>query len=145
MAALLRQPGSLRRSQWRTIPACESVKAVKTPITYRWMSEITSAWKTQIRSEATPGEHEDPVRVDEAVAEVHELAREEAVARQHGGQPREALVRRVRGEHEDPERQRLDDVVDDRRRADEAGNVARAISERTETLSLGRASISTAR
>ncbi len=25
------------RSQYRTIPACESVNAVKTPMTYRWM------------------------------------------------------------------------------------------------------------
>jgi hypothetical protein len=33
MSALRRHPGVLVRSQWRTIPACESVKAVKTPIT----------------------------------------------------------------------------------------------------------------
>ena len=50
-----------------------------------------------------PGEDDDPVRVDEAVAEVHELAREEAVVREHRGEPREPLVRGVRGEDEDPE------------------------------------------
>ena len=33
MTALLRQPGSLSRSQRRTMPAWESVKAVKTPRT----------------------------------------------------------------------------------------------------------------
>ena len=55
------------------------------------------------------GEHDDPVRVDEPVAEVHELAGEVAVAGEDGGQPREALVRRVGGEDEDPERDRLDE------------------------------------
>ena len=29
----LRQPGSRRRDQYRTMPACDRVKAVKTPIT----------------------------------------------------------------------------------------------------------------
>ena len=37
------------RNQWRTIPACASVKAVKTPITYRWMSELTLARNAMIR------------------------------------------------------------------------------------------------
>ena len=105
---------------------------------------MTSAWKTQIRSDGDAGEHEDAVRVDEPVAEVHELAGEEPVAREHGGQPREALVRRVRGQDEDAEGEPLDEVVEDRAPADDAGKVARAISERSETLSLGRAPISTA-
>ena len=35
------------------MPACESVKAVKTPITYRWMSAMTSASKAQMRSDDT--------------------------------------------------------------------------------------------
>ena len=58
-----------------------------------------------------PGQDDDAVRVDEPVAEVHELAREEAVAREHRGQSREALVRGVRGQHEDRERERLHGVV----------------------------------
>ncbi len=39
------------------------------------------------------GEDDDPVRVDEPVAEVDELAREEAVLREHGREPRKPLVR----------------------------------------------------
>ena len=42
-AMLLRQRPVRVRSQWRTIPAWDSVKAVKTPITYRWISESTFA------------------------------------------------------------------------------------------------------
>ncbi len=42
------------RNQCRTIPACASVKAVKTPITYRWMSELTLARKATIRSIEKP-------------------------------------------------------------------------------------------
>ena len=61
-------------------------------------------------------EHDDPVRVDEPVAEVHELARKEAVLREHGGEPREALVGRVRGEDQDREGQRLHGVVEERGR-----------------------------
>ena len=39
MSARAFQPRWRVVCQWRTIPACASVKAVKTPITYRWMSE----------------------------------------------------------------------------------------------------------
>ncbi len=52
MTADFCQPGVLVRIQYRTIPLCESVKAVNTPITYRWIRALTSAWKAQIRSEA---------------------------------------------------------------------------------------------
>ena len=38
-----RQPGSRVRHQYRTIPDCDKVNAVKTPITYRWISESTLA------------------------------------------------------------------------------------------------------
>ena len=40
--------------QWRTMPACASVNAVKTPITYRWMSESTSARKATMSAAANP-------------------------------------------------------------------------------------------
>ena len=53
-ASDLRQPGVRSRFQWRTIPTCESVKAVKTPITYRWISALTSALNAQISSAAIP-------------------------------------------------------------------------------------------
>ena len=36
-AARTCQPLLRVRRQYRTIPACDSVNAVKTPITYRWM------------------------------------------------------------------------------------------------------------
>ena len=57
------------------------------------------------------GQHDDPVREDEPVAEVGELPREEPVAREQRREAREALVGRVRGEHEHGERQHLDDPV----------------------------------
>ena len=108
------------------------------------MRAMTSASNAQIRIAAIAGEDDDPVRVHEAVAEVHELAREEAVVSEHRGQSREPLVRGVRSQDEDPERERLDGVVEDEA-DDDAGKVARAISEMTETLELGAAFIETAR
>src|SRR5437764_1964718 len=53
-ASLCRQPGSRLRSQYRTIPDCDSVKAVNTPITYRWISESTLALYAQRSATATP-------------------------------------------------------------------------------------------
>ena len=55
------------------------------------------------------GEHEDSVGEHEPVAEVSELAWEEAVAREHRREAWEALERGVRGEDEDGERRHLDD------------------------------------
>ena len=57
------------------------------------------------------GEHEDAVREHEAVAEVLELLRREAVAREQRRETREALERRVRREDQHEQRQALDDVV----------------------------------
>ena len=93
------------------MPACESVNAVKTPITYRWISEFDVRVVDPEQRHRDRREHEDPVREDEPVAEVRELPREEPVAREERGEPREALVRRVRGEHEHGERQHLHDPV----------------------------------
>jgi hypothetical protein len=62
------------------------------------------------------GEHDDPVRIREPVAEVHELARQEPVPGEQGGEPREALVGGVRRQDEDREREGLDEVVRDRAR-----------------------------
>ena len=140
-SARRRHPGPRRRCQYRTIPACESVKAVKTPITYRWSSESDVRAEHPDQQRRGAREHDDPVRVDEPVAEVDELAREEAVAREHGAEPGEALVRRVRREHEDRERQALD-RVEHERAARPAREDARARSRRSrETLSsAGRAS-----
>ena len=42
------------RSQYRTMPDCDIVNAVKTPITYRWINAFTSALNAQISSEASP-------------------------------------------------------------------------------------------
>ena len=60
------------------------------------------------------GEDDDPVRVDEPVAEVDELPRKETVARQDGTEPRKSLIGRVRSEDEDRERQTLHGVVEKR-------------------------------
>ena len=57
---------------------------------------------------------DDPVRVDEPVAEVDELPREEAIACEHRTEAREALIRGVRGQDEDREREPLDRVVQER-------------------------------
>ena len=56
------------------------------------------------------GQHDDPVREDEPVAEIRELAGEVAVVRQQRGEPGEALVGRVRGQDEDEQGQPLDRV-----------------------------------
>ena len=73
---------------------------MKTPITYRWISALTFAPKTQISAPASAGEDEHPVREDEPVAQVHELTRGEAVPREQRREPGEALERRVRREYE---------------------------------------------
>jgi len=54
-------------------------------------------------------QNQDAVREHEAVTEVRELPREEAVAGHDRGQSREPLVGRVRGQDQDPEREDLDD------------------------------------
>ena len=41
--ALRLYPGGFKRRHRRTIPVCESVKLVKTPSTYSWMSFVTFA------------------------------------------------------------------------------------------------------
>ena len=53
-AAFKRHLPSRHRNQCRTIPACARVKAVKTPITYRWMSELTFAPNAMIRAIEKP-------------------------------------------------------------------------------------------
>ena len=60
-------------------------------------------------------EDEHPVREDEPVAEVRELARREVIARHQRGEPRKALEGGVGGEDEDQERRCLDDVVHEAR------------------------------
>jgi hypothetical protein len=55
------------------------------------------------------GQDADAARVDEAVADVVELARQEAVARHEGGQQGEAVEGGIRREHEDHHRDDLDE------------------------------------
>src|SRR5205814_925504 len=62
------------------------------------------------------GEHDDPVGVGEPVAQVPELARQEAVAGEQRREPREALVGSVRREDQDRESEGLDEVVEGRAR-----------------------------
>ena len=69
-ARLRRQCLPRSRNQCLTIPVCASVKAVKTPITYRWISEFTFARKPTISSAENRRQDHDPVREDEPVAEV---------------------------------------------------------------------------
>jgi hypothetical protein len=59
-------------------------------------------------------EDDHSVREDEPVAEVRELARREAIAREQRCQTREALERRVRGENEHHQGEDLDGVVHER-------------------------------
>ena len=54
IVAFRRHPPPRWRNQWRTIPACARVNAVKTPITYRWISEFTFALNATIKPEARP-------------------------------------------------------------------------------------------
>ena len=83
-------------------------------------------------------EHEHPVREDEPVAEVRELVGEETVPGHDRGQPWKALIRGVRGEDQDPEREDLNHPEHEMG-VGRRWKVASAISERTETVSLGRA------
>ncbi len=55
MTALRRHPASRSRSQWRTIPACDSVTEVNTPMAYRGISAVTrppNATRTAIAMKA---------------------------------------------------------------------------------------------
>jgi len=53
------------------------------------------------------GEDEHPVREDEPVSEIDELARNEPVPGEQRCESREALIRRIRCEDENRERERL--------------------------------------
>ena len=75
--------------------------------------------KATISTPAKHRQHEDAVGEGEAVALVHELPRQEAVARDDRGEPREVGVRRVRREHEDHRRRRLHQVVENRPAAED--------------------------
>jgi hypothetical protein len=119
------------------------VNAVNTPITYRWISEFTLARKATSRPVASPARTRIPFEYGKAVAEVDELARQEAVVGEQRREPREALVRRVGREHEDRQREGLDEVVADDP-ASRPGTTPRAICDSTDAVSLGRACICTA-
>ena len=84
------------------------------------------------------GEHEHPVREDEAVAEVRELPRREAVAGEQRREPREALERRVRREDQDEQRRRLHDVVHEAAERSRLEDGPRDL-ETTESVALGSA------
>ena len=57
-----------------------------------------------------PGQDHDPVREHKPVAQVPELTGDEVVLGQDGQQPREALERRVRRQHQDQRGEHLDQV-----------------------------------
>ncbi len=59
--------------------------------------------------------HEHPVREDQAVAKVRELARREAVAGKQRREPRKTLEGRIRGEDQNEQRQPLHGVVHEAR------------------------------
>jgi hypothetical protein len=76
-----------------------------------------------------PGKDEDSIRIHKAVAQVRELAREEPVAREQSAEARKALIRRVRRQYEDGERERLYEVVDCRARRAGRKHPARDLRE----------------
>ena len=48
-----RSPFRRSRSQWRTMPVCDSVNAVNTPTMYSWISLSRFASNATIRTQAT--------------------------------------------------------------------------------------------
>ncbi len=106
-------PARRSRDQWTTIPLCDNVNDMNTPITYSWISRVRSASNAKIMIEETIAEHDDAVGEDQPVPAVHELPRHVAVARQDRRQPREVLVGRVRGQDQDRRREELHDVEAD--------------------------------
>ena len=91
------------------MPVWDNVNAVNTPTAYKGISRSTFASNAQINSRGQPGQDHHAVRMDQAIADVLELTGQVAVASHQGGQPREPLERRVRGQHQDGEREHLDD------------------------------------
>ena len=112
IAALRRQSGPRSRSQWRTMPACDRVIEVKTPIAYSGISASTVPPKaTRIaiarKARATmPGAERQPLAAE------REAAGHEPVAGEDRGEPREVGEARVRGQDQDPGRRELEQVVE---------------------------------
>ena len=86
------------------------------------------------------GEHDDAVREDEPVAEVRELARDEAVAGEQRRKAGEPLVRRVRREDQTAN-VKIWTTQYIHPAPPPAGKTARAICETTESVELGRACV----
>ena len=108
-----RQPWLLVRSQWRTMPACEIVKSMNTPTAYSGISAWVEAPPAMTTAPATEPSRMIPVREREAVAAERELAGDEPVLGQDGGQPRERGERGVGGEEQQQRRERLEQVEPD--------------------------------
>ena len=79
------------------------------------MSACVSPPKITSSARREHAQDQDAVREREAVALVHELARQEPIARDDRRQPREVRVRGVGGQHQDQHRRGLHRVVGSRR------------------------------
>ena len=130
MIALRRQPGARSRSQWRTIPACDSVNAVNTPMAYSGMSASTrppNATATRM------------ARAASATIPALNASRSPRYANRRGMNPSRARIEASRGksaklvlrrEHEDPHRREDQHVVQR-----PVPNTARPICDRTDSWS----------
>jgi hypothetical protein len=77
MQALVFQPAFRCSRQWITMPVCDSVNDTNTPIMYSGSSDCVSPRNATIRTRRR-ATAQDAVREGEAIALVHELARQVA-------------------------------------------------------------------
>ena len=99
------------RSQWTTMPACDRVIEVKTPIAYSGISASTRPPNATSTTIDEDGQGHDPGAEREPLAAEREPAGHEPVARQDRRQPREVGEARVGGQDQDAHRRELQDVV----------------------------------
>ncbi len=102
-----------RSLQWcTTMPACDSVKAVKRPTANSGTRALDIAAERDEQDTGCDGEYEDAIRQHETIAAVRELAREEAVGRDDAREPGEVGECRVRREREDHRGRRLEQPIE---------------------------------
>ncbi len=118
-----RQPAVRSRSQCRIIPVWLIVKSMNTPTAYSGISRWVFAPKPIDQQGGHAAEHEDPVRVGEAIPAEGELAGHVAVAGQDRQQARERVEARVGGQEQEQGREGLEQVEQQPVAVDGAGDL----------------------
>ena len=92
------------------MPDCAIVKSMNTPTAYSGIRAWVEPPPAIDDERGDRAQDDDPGRVGEPVAAERELARDEPVLGEHGGEARECRERRVRGEEQQQRRERLEQV-----------------------------------